>query len=137
MFICLCSCGSDKENISVWIENNSDVNREIEVSTYLNDSLVDKRYIEKDSIADRVASFKIDLKLAGKKKESKFKFVSSIDQDQTSCVVNLDSINKSTLLHVNYVRRLLRKGYHFNNDTLKSDSIIRKEFYCELIKGNK
>lgn len=130
----LSGCGIHEKNIAIWIENDSDLYKSIEVSTFLDDSLMDKRHIEKDSIADRYSPFYLELNLPGQKKESTFKFVVSIDGDQTSCEINIDTLDKSTFLHVNYVERLLKKGAQFDNDTLKRDTVYRKDFYCEIEK---
>jgi hypothetical protein len=130
----LYACKSDSKKIQIWFENNSDRSSVVEVSTYINDSLIDIRKVQQDSISDRVRAF--DVKVIGDKfkKTSNLKFVLSGSNDETSCLINIDSMGKNKLVHVNYVERLLKKGYIINSDTLKQDSVVRKEFYCEILK---
>jgi len=132
-FFLLCSCKSNSRVLNVWIENNSDANKNIEISTYVNDSLIDKRSITKDSIADRVSIFKVDLKFPDTTRRCVLKFVSSSRGEETSCLVIADSLNKRTLAHVNYVERLFKKGDEYNFIVLKKDTVVRKEFYCEML----
>src|ERR1700753_2219495 len=119
----LCSCKNDSKVIKIWIENNSDINRSIEISTYFNDSLIDKRNIVKDSIADRIRLFKVDLKLQDGKLKSVLKFVSPIHGEKTSCFIYLDSLDKTSLIHVNYVESILKKGTLFDNVILNRDTV--------------
>lgn len=133
LIVFLYCCNSNEESISVWIENNSDVKNRIEVATYLNDSLVDRREIIKDSIADRILPFRI--KLPSLRTQTVFKFVVS-GSGEAMCSVNPDSINHRTLLHVNYVERIFRKGSWLNNTILQKDSFIRQEFYCEIMTND-
>jgi hypothetical protein len=132
----LSSCKRHKEHISIWIENNSDLNSYMEFSTYIDDSLVDKRKINKDSIADNIQPFGVEF-TPGKYKILIFRFVSSIRGESVRCVVNIDSISKSSLLHVNYVYRVLRKNPLVDQPDLQKDKLLRKDFYCELINKNR
>ena len=129
----ICSCKSNSSVLNVWIENNSDENKNIEISTYVNDSLVDKRNITKDSIADRISTFKVDLNFPSVPKRYVVKFVSSPFGEETSCLLIADSLNKRTLMHVNYVKRLFKKGNELDNRILMKDTVVRKEFYCEIL----
>lgn len=131
--IFLSSCEKNKKLVNVWIENDSNINNRIEFSTFLNDSLIDKRIIERDSVADRISTFKVELKLKDVKEQWKFRVVASVNGQETVCKVYADSINKVALLHVNYVERVIRKGNIIYQDTLKYDSIVQKQFYCEVM----
>lgn len=130
LIVFLCNCKSNEETIAIWIENNSDMKNRIEVTTYLNDSIIDKREIIKDSIADKVLPFRI--KLPSLRTQAVFKFVIP-GNEETRCLVKPDSINNKTLLHVNYVEKVFKKGSQFNKAILQKDSIIRKEFYCDIM----
>lgn len=119
--------------ISIWIENNSAINKNIEVATYLDDSMVDKRNIMKDSIADRVLPFKIELKTSTIDRKYRFRFVLPSYQEEVNCIAYEDSLKEATLLHVNYVEKIYKRGSHFENVTLNNDSIYDKRFYCEVL----
>jgi hypothetical protein len=130
----LCSCKDKKRGtIAIWIENNSDINKNIEVATYLDDSVADKRIIKKDSIADRVLLFRIELKLPVVQPQYRIRFVLPATKEETSCLVMADSLTETDLLHVNYVERIFKKGSQFENLTLGKDSVYEKTFYCEVI----
>jgi hypothetical protein len=132
-FILLYSCKSNSRAINVWIENNSDLHKNIEISTYVDDSLVDKRFIAKDSISDRISTFKVDLNFSSSKTKKQLKFISSLGGEKTSCFVIENSLNERALAHVNYVERLFKKGDEYNKIILKSDTVYRKAFYCEIM----
>lgn len=124
------SCRNIEKSINVLIENNSDLNEKIDVAIYVNDSLVDNRSVNRNSIADSFLPFKIGIENEDKKVV--LKFILS-ENEMTSCIVNADSICERTLVHVNYVEKLFKKGYEFNKTVLLKDSIIRKDFYCEIM----
>jgi len=132
IILSLPSCKKDKQTIRVWIENNSTINNNLEVRTYLNDSLLDTRNIQKDSVADRVKPFEISYNSTGKILNVSFVIVGT--NEKTSCSINIDSLTPRSLVHMNYVEKGFKKGDQYNNAILQTDSIIDKRFYCEIMQ---
>jgi hypothetical protein len=122
-----------KASVNIWIENSSDIKDSIYVKTFLGDSMVDQRPIYRDSIADRIFPFTIQLPKAKNGKYFTFRFITFPENLETSIIINVDSVEAISFLHVNYVETLFKKGYVIFSDTLKADSIIKKEFYSEIV----
>jgi hypothetical protein len=122
-----------KGTVNIWIENSSDIKDSIYVKTFIGDSLVDQRQIYRDSIADRIIPFAIHLPKAKNVQYFTFRFVALPENSESSTVIRVDSIEAISFLHVNYVETLFKKGYVIFTDTLKADSIIRKDFYSEIV----
>ncbi|HEX3934334.1 MAG TPA: hypothetical protein VHW43_06615 [Puia sp.] len=132
LFLCCCK-DKNRGTVAIWIENNSDVNKNIEIATYLGDSMVDKRIIMKDSISDRILLFRIQLKLPVVERQHRIRFVLPATKEETSCLVMADSLSETDLLHVNYVERIFKRGSQFENVTLGKDRVYDKRFDCEVI----
>lgn len=125
-------CKSKPAFIKIWIENNSDIHNSLEFITLFEDNIVDRRMVKKDSIADRFLPFKLRLPNS---ERLVLKFKTTHD-NATTCTLKLDSVTANTLVHVNYVEKLFRKGALFNGAVLSNDSTIRKDFYCEVMYRN-
>lgn len=136
-FALLASCGPSKKTLEVWIENSSDLHDSIEVLTYLDDSLMDKRIVRRDSIADAYSPFLIDYNMSGNKKEHVLRFAIPDLQKQTSCLISTDSVAKGVWIHVNHVEQVWRKGRQIENEVLERDSVYDNSFYCEIIPIHK
>ena len=55
--------------------------------------------------------------------------------EQTGCTFTLDSLRKGAIVHANYVEVLFKKGYQYKSDILMRDSIVKKDFYSEIINN--
>ena len=125
------SCFDKDKVIKIAIENNSDLKHSIEISTYLGDSLIDKRMIKRDTSKVSFSNFEVNLSKAEGKKE--FSFIVTGSNERTNCIVFLDSLDKTALLHVNYLEVLFKKGYQYKSEILTKDTVVQKEFYCEIM----
>jgi len=120
-------------SISIWIENSSNKRDSIHVNTFINDSLCDSRTVYKDSIADRIHPFRVNLNLPKYKNNWAFKFKLSNSNEEAVCLVAEDSLANISFLHVNFVERYFKKGTAINSHILDEDSLFEKSFYCELM----
>ena len=132
--VALCGCGhADKAAVPVWIENSSDLKKEVRVLTYLDDSLVDSRTILHDSIADLVRAFPVMVSLSGPVKEHRLRFVAADTKEETACFFNTDSLDKTTLVHANYAELVFKKGYRIEGRRLMKDTVYEKRFEGEVL----
>ena len=126
-----CSCWNTQKTITIAIENNSDIKTNIEVSTYLDDSLIDKRLIKRDTFNVSFSIFKMTVQTG--KKSSIVKFELSNSGQKAECRIKPDSINNNSVIHVNYIETLFKKGYQYKSKILNKDTVVREELYCEVM----
>lgn len=127
----LTACGDHPRQVEIWIENNSDSARVVAFSTYMDDSLVDRRRVVRDSIADLIRSFVVTL--PGVRRPVRFRFVADSTHRETSCLVNPDSIRKSAFLNVVYVDRIMR-GRGLGPDSVLVDTAFGCKVYYHGLK---
>lgn len=110
--------------VEIWIENNSNFAKVVEFSTYMDDSLVDRRkVIREDSVADLIRSFRVNLPVS---RSVRFRFVADSCGRETECVVNPDSISREAFVNVVFMDRTLRGG-------LGPDSVlVDTSFGCKV-----
>ena len=125
------SCKKSSDNITVLMENNSDVKPIIEIITNVNDTLYAKHVVKRNNEKVSYTEFTISKPL--KWDEIKLKFFINGEMDTTLCVVIKNRIKKNTVVHVNFNEVLFKKGDTYKGYLLSQDSIIKKELYSEVI----
>jgi hypothetical protein len=132
LFFCFQNCTHKNNEIKIYLENSSNVAKTITVTTFINNRKVDERTVAKDTIADRFRTFNVKL-LETDKNPVEIAFRLGGRTETTSCIINPDSI-KNVTVHVNFVETLFKKGYQYESKVLDTDTIVRKDFYCEILK---
>lgn len=136
-FLCLVtilselSCKNSSDNITVLMENNSDMKPIIEIITNVNDTLYAKHVVKRNK--ERVSYTEFTITKPVKWDVIKLKFFINGEMDTTLCSVIKDSIKKNTTVHVNFNEVLFKKGDSYKGYVLDKDTIIKKEFYSEVI----
>ncbi len=125
------SCKRGADNITVLIENNSDIKPVIEIVTMVNDSLFAKQLIRRNNERVSYTEFTITKPIKGDVLKLKFFIVG--EKDTTSCNIIKDSIKKKATVHVNFNEVLFKKGDRYKGFVLDKDTIIKKEFYSEVM----
>jgi hypothetical protein len=133
MIVLLSGCVKKPPEVYIWIENSSDVTKELPIATYLNGKLVDERVITGDSIIGMKYSFKLPLVQQVDQYTLDFKAMGG--NETVSYKFSTDTLNKGSIVHVNYVEVLFKKGYQYYSETLTKDTIVEKKFYAELLNG--
>lgn len=132
LFFAFENCSHKTNEIKIYFENNSDIAKSITVLTFINNRQVDKRAVIRDTIADRFQAFSVKPQETDKP-PYKITFKLSGRIETTTCVINPDSI-KDARLHVNFVEELFKKGNQYESRILDNDTIVRKDFYCEILR---
>jgi hypothetical protein len=125
------SSGSSKKQIKVFIENASDGRQSIEVGIYLNGSLMDTKRVDRDTLKISYAS--LDLNLPGGSKQSVIQFKIPKSGEVAECSIDPDSLSQHSRVRVVLIETVFKKGWRFNTVTLDKDSIVRKDFDCQVI----
>jgi len=124
------SCNSS-DNITVLMENNSDMKPSIEIVTNVNDTLYAKHVVKRNN--DKISYTEFTITKPVKLDIIKLKFFINGEMDTTLCSVVKDSIKKNTTVHVNFNEVLFKKGDSYKGYRLVKDTIVKKEFYSEVI----
>lgn len=125
----------NKENnksISIYFENNSDLDSSLIIDTYINGSVYKAVTIKRNSQKIYDTSLKASFNQK-KNKNLQLMFIVESSKDTTSCIIPADKIDSVYYLHVNYVRTVLQKGFVIYNRVLDKDSIAYRGFDCEPI----
>ena len=96
------ACDHHKK-VEIWIENASDPGRVVSFSSYMDDSLVDRRKVGRDSIVGRILSYVVYVPASRLSSKSRFRFVADSNRGEVDCTVNLDSIGVEAFIHVFFV----------------------------------
>lgn len=131
MLIALCCCNKKGNDIVVLFENNSDVDSIINIETYIDDDFYKSVQVKRDTT--RVRYEELLIKPPTEKKNVKLLFVIGKSKDTASCIVYKPVLNKKSYVHVNFNELLFKKGFNYLGQMLQKDSIVRKNFYCEII----
>lgn len=124
------ACIPERKNIGVWIENSSDRYDSLEILTYFADSLVDKRLIVRDSIADRIRTFNVEI---GTSDQTQFRFRSNTHNSEIRYTVHRDSLKPKSILHVNLVEKRIHGELKIDSTHSLSIMFQPINFYAEII----
>ncbi|MCP9749776.1 hypothetical protein [Ferruginibacter sp. HRS2-29] len=125
------SCNNSSGYITVLLENNSDTRPAIEIVTNVSDTLYAKHIVKRNKEQISYTEFKITQPV--KWDEIKLTFFVNGGLDTASCSIVRDSIKKNTTVHVNLNEVLFKKGDSYNGYTLDKDTVVKKQFYSEVI----
>lgn len=125
------ACHDRPKKVEIWIENASDPGKVVSFSSYMGDSLVDRRKVGRDSVAGRIASFMVEVPLPLDRTRpsgrSQFRFVADSNRGEVDCMVNLDSIGAEAFIHVFFVdRTVLAVGMGMDS------VVVDKGFGCRV-----
>jgi hypothetical protein len=133
-FSILGSCkGSD--NLNIYYENCSDVNEKVSVETYLDGKLIDTRDVIKGDTLVKMDNLKLKLSDIGDTVKLQFRIQGK--GYHSECNFSKNAITQNSWVHVNLREILFRKGDQVPGQVLEKDSLIEKEFYCELVQNPK
>lgn len=124
------SCKHGSDNITILMENNSDISPVIEIVTTVDDSLYAKHTVKRNE--EKVSYTEFTVPKPGKWKVARLKFFVDKGTDTTYCNVIKDSIKKEATVYVNFNEVLFKKGDSYQGNVLGKDTIIKKEFYSEV-----
>lgn len=124
-------CKVKVDGIKLLLENSSDVHNPITVLIYLDNMLQDTVVVYRNNKVVKYEEVLLKYPKGVKAVDLKFKIV-SID-NETSCKVWQDSLNDKSIIHVNFIETLFKKGDYYKGRNLKKDSVIRSELYCEAL----
>ena len=136
-FLCLTtilselSCKNSSDNITVLMENNSDMKPIIEIITNVNDTYYAKHVVKRNK--EKVSYTEFTITKPVKWDVIKLKFFINGEMDTTLCSVIKNSVKKNTTVHVNFNEVLFKKGDSYKGYVLDKDTIIKREFYSEFI----
>jgi len=125
------SCNNRSDIITVLVENNSDIKPIIEIVTNVNDTLYARHMVKRNK--EKVDYTEFTITKPVKWDVINLKFFINGEMDTTSCSVIRDSIKKNATVHVNLNEVLFKKGDSYKGHALDKDTLIKKEFYSEVI----
>lgn len=118
-------------NIAVYLENNSDVDSVITIKTFINDRFHKVVSVKRNTTV--VGFEKLMLEIPVETDNVILTFVINKSGDSTSCVLNSERLKAESSVHVNFNETVFKKGFNYLGHILKRDTIIRHEFYSEVI----
>jgi hypothetical protein len=98
-----------RKKVEIWIENVSVPGKAVQFTSFMGDSMIDRRNVARDSVADRVLSYFVYLP-AGSSGERRFRFLAEGNKAETGCAVCIDSLKKGAFLHVRYEEQTIPGG---------------------------
>jgi hypothetical protein len=119
------------ENISIYFENNSDLEKSIFIDTYINEKFYRTVSVRNlDNVYDTSLQIHFD---KSKLKYLHFMFIVPSSNDTAKCVISVQEINKINHVHVNLVKAVFQKGFDYAGRVLTKDSVVHKIFYSEVL----
>jgi len=73
------------------------------------------------------------MELADNRKHSVIQFKIPNTNVVTACTIVPDSLTSRSVIRVYLIETLFRKGWQYKNITLDKDSVVRREFTCEVL----
>ncbi|MCS3798752.1 hypothetical protein GGD38_004122 [Chitinophagaceae bacterium OAS944] len=61
------------------------------------------------------------------------KFVIRKTGDSTSCALTSEMLSTEPIVHVNFNEIIFKKGFDYPGHVLQNDSVVKREFYAEVI----
>lgn len=134
MLFALAGCLTKKTSkVAVYIENNSDVDSVVFMKAFINDKFYKVVSVKRNRTL--VTYEKLMVELPVKMDSVILKFVISKTGDSTSCVLNSEMLSAESPVHVNFNEIIFKKGFDYLGHILKNDSVVKREFYSEVIKN--
>lgn len=118
-------------NITVYFENNSDVDSVINIKTFINDRFYKVVSVKRNITVVRYEKLIIDIPV--KTDNVILTFVITNTGDSTNCVLNSEMLRTESSVHVNFNETIFKKGFNYLGQILRRDTIVRHEFYSEII----
>jgi hypothetical protein len=127
--IFISSCASHPKFIELDIENSSDVRPVINMEIYREDKLFRKEIVRKYNVARFT-----ELRIQNIPDTLFLRFVIPQTKEETSCEILKKNIDKNfATVHVNLTEILFKKGDTYKGSILDKDSIMKRNFYCEVM----
>lgn len=123
------------ENLNIYYENISDVNEKVSVETYLDGKLIDTRVVSKGDTMVKMDNLKLKMSDIGDTVNLQFRIQGK--GYHSECNFSKKGITQNSWVHVNLREILFKKGDHIPGQVLEKDSIMEREFYCELVQNRK
>ena len=128
LFVCV---GCSQKKLRIVFENSSQLRNQVSVSILINNQFFSKIPVIK-TIADH--NFKeITLNFPKGKDSISLEFTVDSTNKESKTVVYRDSIDNEAVIHVNFSQIMFLKGDSFRGMLLKNDSLVKNEFYSEVI----
>ena len=131
LMIIASSCGNGKKTVKVFIENASDARQSIDVAIFLNGTLVDTKRVDRDTLKITYASF--DLNMPDDRKQSTIEFKIPKTGEVAACAIDPDSLTQHSRIRTVLIETVFKKGWLYATGILDRDSIVRKEFDCQVL----
>lgn len=129
----LYGCGtSAKRSIIIRFENNSDLDTVLTIDTYLDGQNIKSTSVKRDLLNIYDTSVNISVKGVEKQKVE-LQFIIESTHDTASCIISPQQADRLGYIHVNFVKKVFEKGYLVFDKILDKDSVVHRDFYCELI----
>jgi hypothetical protein len=130
------SCESVKDNsISIYFENNNDLDSTLIIDTYVNGEMCASTKVNRNTTRLYDASEIVKFKENGNEAVS-FKFIVKSKEDSTTCTIQNNQLDSIYYLHVNFVTTVFAKGFTVFDRVLEKDSVAHHEFSCQPILKN-
>lgn len=121
--------------INVYLENSSETIPVLTVATYINGSYYNTIRVKKNTSAINWANYQ--LLLPSNKDSVQIMFVIPENNCRTACILLRDSLTSRSWMHVNYNEVLFRKGDQYYGYILSKDTVVEKNFYCEVTNNKR
>jgi hypothetical protein len=124
--------GCKTKHIEIIIENSSDISDSISIDVMLDSAVLYKNIsVKKDKEKLKFESVNIDF--PENKTDVRLNFRMNNTGELTGSTVIKDSIKQKAIIHVNFLEVRFLKGFELGTRVLDKDSIVRREFYSEII----
>jgi len=120
-----------KNEVVVYMENNSDVDAVINIKTLINGRLYKVTPVKRQSTADILVPLVV--KFPDNMDSIKLTFINSNRGDSASCVVHRELVGPKTWVHVCFNELIFKKGFKLYDKVLNRDSLMDYKFYAEII----
>jgi hypothetical protein len=131
MTLCIFSCKQTANDVTIAMENNSDIKPCIKIATYVNGNFYDTTNVCRSK--GTVSYKKIIVKNLLHFKNPILKFFILNDIDTSICNIITDSIKNGVTVHINYNEILFKRGDSYYGRILEKDTVVKKEFYSEVM----
>ena len=133
VIILLTACSiPNKKEVTVYFENNSDMDSILTIKTYLNDTFYKTIQVRRNRSKIYDTSLIVSYEQVNNN-SLKLKFMVDNKQDSTSCLLPVAEKDTVSYVHVNFLTIVFKKGYVVYEKTLERDSVVEHQFYCELV----
>jgi predicted transcriptional regulator len=124
--------GCKKKQIEIIIENSSNVTDSLSINVMLENKLIFKNiHVKRDRNKITFEVLRIDFPKG--KTTASLNFTLNNTGEMTQSLVSRDSIKQKATVHVNFLEVRFLKGFALGTKVLQKDSIVRREFYSEVI----